>query len=109
MLVTQGQTKIENLLGTYFTKIAVGTNAADPALTDTTITNPVIKTVTSIDFTTPGYVTFNTTLAADDPAMTINEVGLMNDAGELCYRDVVSSTVKATGAVLAIQFKIKVQ
>lgn len=109
MLLNQGQTNIEQVLGSYFTKIAVGTNATASAPTDTVITNPVIKDVTSVDYSTPGYVTFNTTLTADDPAMTVNEVGLMNASGQLCYRNVVSSTVKATGAVLAIQFKIKAQ
>lgn len=113
MLLNAGQSNIEQLIGgnasgTPLVNIVVGTGTNAPAVTDTTITNPVIKAITSVDYSVPGYISFFTQLTASDPAMTVSEVGLMNSANVLMYRTLVTPVTKAAGGVLTIQYRIKV-
>ena len=114
MILAAGRTNVEKLLsgdaaGKKFVSIAVGTSDTAVSDTDTTITNAVVKAISTVDYLSDGYVQFNTTLEANDPAMVINEIGLINDAGTLCYRKVIASMNKVLGTTYAISYKIKVQ
>jgi flavin-binding protein dodecin len=113
MILTAGQTNVEKLLsgdaaGKKFISISVGTNGTPEASTDNAITNGVIKAIATIDYL-DGYVQFNTTLDAGDPAMQIQEIGLFNQDGILCYRKVVPPVNKIAGTTYALSYKIKVQ
>lgn len=114
MVLAAGRINVEKLLsgdiaGKKFTKIVVGTSGTPPADTDTTITNPVTKDIITVDYLPGGFVQFNTTLDAGDPAMVIQEIGLLNVDGVLCYRKVVPAINKIAGTTYAISYKIKVQ
>ena len=109
MLLNNGQTEIESLLAASFTRIAVGTSDTPPTAADTAITGAIVKDVTSTDTSTPGYLTFNTTVEAADAAITIKEVGLLKIDGTLMYRSVVTPVSKVVGQTLAVQYKIKIQ
>ena len=56
-----------------------------------------------------GFVQFNATLDAGDPAMTIHEMGILDDAGTLVYRQVINPIVKVSGVTYALSYQIKVQ
>jgi hypothetical protein len=113
MILTAGITNAEQLLagnpaGKKFVSIQVGTSGTPETPADTTITGAVTKAIATVDYLT-GYVQFNATLDAGDPAMTIQEIGLLNDAGTLCYRKVIPPVNKIAGTTYALSYKIKVQ
>ena len=114
MLLILGRTDVEKLIagnvdGKPFTQIVVGTSNTPVSESDSAITAPFAKDITTVDYFTDGHVQFNTLLEAGDPAMSIQEVGLLNSDGVLCYRKVVPTQNKIDGVTLAIQYKIKVQ
>lgn len=114
MILATGRTNAEKLLsgntdGKKFTKIVVGTSNTPVSDTDTTITGAVAKNISTVDYFDDGHVQFNATLESSDPAMTIQEIGLLNDANVLCYRKVIPSINKVSGTTYAISYKIKVQ
>jgi hypothetical protein len=114
MLLIAGRTDVEKLIagdvdGKPFTQIVVGTSSTAVAETDTALTGAFAKDITTVNYFTDGHVQFNTLLESADAAMTIQEVGLLNSDGVLCYRKVVPAISKVVGVTLAVQYKIKVQ
>jgi hypothetical protein len=114
MILAQGRTDVEKLIagdaaGKKFTQIVVGTSDAPVSDTDTAITSPVAKNITTVDYFATGHVQFNATLEAGDPAMVIREIGLLNEAGALMYRKVIPGVTKIAGTTYALSYKIKVQ
>ncbi|MBV7529046.1 hypothetical protein [Chitinophaga sp. sic0106] len=114
MLLLAGRTNVQKLLsgdaaGKKIAKIIVGTNSTPVSESDTTITNPFSKAVGTVDYLSSGYVQFNITLDAGDPAMLIQEVGLLSDDNVLCYRKVIPPVNKVAGATYSVSFRIKVQ
>lgn len=114
MIVATGRTNVEQLLsgnasGKKFAKIVVGTSNTPVSDTDTAITGPVAKDILSVDYLTDGHIQFNATLDAADPAMVIQEIGILNDVGTLCYRKVIPAVNKVAGTTYALTYKIKVQ
>lgn len=114
MLLQAGSTDVQKLMagdadGKKFAKIVVGTSDTPVSDTDSALTNPVIKDIESVNYFDDGHVQFNATLASGDPAMTVAEMGLMNDSGVLVYRKVVTPVNKVAGVTYSLQYKIKVQ
>lgn len=114
MLLTAGQTDVQKLLsgdpaGKKIAKIVVGTSNTPVSASDTTITGAFSKAIATVDYLPNGYVQFNITLDAADPAMLIQEIGLLNDDNVLCYRKVIPAVNKVAGATYAISYRIKVQ
>lgn len=111
MLLNQGKTKIETLLGGYLTKMAVGTGNAAVTGTETSLTEQKNVSVTScqVDYPSQGYVTFNATIDDSVSPMTIQEVGLVDINNNLCYRAVISAVTKVNGQSININYQIKVQ
>ena len=113
MILAAGQTNVEKLLsgdiaGKKFISISVGTSGTPEADTDVAITNPVVKAIATVDYL-DGYVQFNATLDAGDPAMQIQEIGVFNQDNVLCYRKVIPPVNKIAGTTYALSYKIKVE
>lgn len=114
MLLTAGNIDVRKLLGgdaagVPITQMVVGTSNAAVTGNETALTNPVIKTITTIDYTTAQVVLFITTLLASDPAMTIREMGLINANGVLVYRTVVPDKAKVAGLTYNLNYRILVK
>lgn len=95
--------------GKKFSKIVVGTSNAPVTGTETTLTGQLAKDIQSWNNLGNGFLIFNSTLDSGDPAMVIQEMGLLNDAGVLCYRVVISPVSKVVGVTFSINYKIRVQ
>jgi hypothetical protein len=113
MVLAAGKLNVEKLLsgdaaGKKFVSIVVGTNPAPPTDTDSAITGPLVKPILSVNYLS-GFIQFNSTLDATDPAMVIQEIGLLNEDGILCYRKVIPAVNKVAGTTYALAYKIKVQ
>jgi len=113
MVLAAGKLDVERLMsgdpaGKKFVSIVVGTSGTPPTEADTTITGSLVKSIISVNYLT-GFVQFNATLDAGDPAMVIQEIGLVNEDGVLCYRKVIPAVNKVAGTTYALAYKIKVQ
>jgi len=109
MVTSGGINAVAQSLGGLITKIAVGTSSAAVTGNESALANPVTKAVTSFDILPGGYIQFNAQLDAGDPAMNINEMGLLTASGELCYRQVITPVSKVAGVVYSLAYKIKIQ
>lgn len=109
MVTTGGINTVAQALAGVITQIAVGTSAMTVTGNETGLTNPVIKPVTSFNILPGGYLQFNAQLDASDAAMTVCEMGLLNAAGGLCYRQVITPVNKVAGVVYSLAYKIKIQ
>lgn len=114
MVLTAGITNIMALMdgdasGKKFASIAVGTSSAPVTGAETVLQNPVVKAIQTFNILAGGFIQFNTQLDAGDPAMVINEMGLINDSGVLCYRQVITPQNKVAGATYSLSYKIKIQ
>lgn len=114
MIVNAGIENVINLIsgitgGKKFAKIVVGTGSGPVTGTETALTGQLAKDVLTVNDLGNGYVQFNAQLAAGDPAMVIQEAGLLNEDGVLCYRQVVNPQNKVAGVTYAINYKIRVQ
>lgn len=114
MILNTGITNAINLLrgdatGKKIAKIAVGTGSADVTANDVSLTGQVAKDITSTTILAGGYLQFNAELDASDPAMLIQEMGLLNADGVLVYRQLITPTNKVAGATYSLNYKIRVQ
>jgi len=114
MVLNAGLLNVEQLIagdtaGSKFTQIAVGTSNSPVTGTETALTGQLAKNITSFNYLGNGLIVFNATLASTDPAMVIQEIGLLNSAGVLCYRQVISPVNKVAGVTYALGYQIKVQ
>lgn len=112
-VLNNGITNVQDLLsgevtGTKYMKIAVGTSDTPVDGTETALTGQLDKDIESFNVFAGGFIQFNATLAAGDPAMTIKEMGLVNDDGVLCHRVVVTPANKVDGVTYALSYKIKI-
>lgn len=98
-----------NVAGKKFAQICVGTSSAPVTGVETVLENQVAKAIQTFNNLGNGFIQFNTQLDAGDPAMVINEAGILNDAGVLCYRQVITPQNKVAGATYSISYKIKIQ
>jgi hypothetical protein len=112
MWLNGGKLNVANLLkgdpaGVQITDIAVGTSNTAVTPSDTAITGQVAKPITSAVFNpVTNKLTFSATLAGGDPAMTIQEMGLLNSNGDLVHRIVVSPKVKVAGLTYALTYEV---
>lgn len=94
MVVTVGKQSLASLLagagsGKEITKVAFGTNGAAPSLTDTSITNPFVKTVAAVSYPIAGQVQFDWVLdTAENNGIGIREFGLLSNDGTLFARKI---------------------
>lgn len=109
MVLDAGIEYIIGLLSTKFTKIAVGTGNSPVTGSETSLTNQVAKDIQTVDNQGDGYVQFNSELVGSDPAMQIQEMGLINENGQLMYRQVISPQNKVAGVTYSINYKIRIQ
>jgi len=109
MILNAGIGTVVDLISVKFTKVAVGTGSSPVTGSETALTNQLAKNVISVTDLGGGYVQFNAELAAGDPAMLIQEMGLVADDGTLCYRQVVTAQNKVAGVTYSINYKIRVQ
>ena len=107
MVTANGVAGIEGILAGYFTAIALGTNGSPVTGTETSLTGQVAKAVVTTNILAGGYIQFNAQIAATDAAMTVREMGLLNAAGVLCYRQVITPVTTVTGVVYSLGYKIK--
>lgn len=82
LIVDLGRTNLAELLGgdsvLVIEKIAVGTNGADPVLSDTAITGVFSKAVTATTYPAVGTVQFDWSIETSEAnGMTIREFGLL--------------------------------
>ncbi|SHN45956.1 hypothetical protein [Chitinophaga sp. CF418] len=114
MILNAGIPNVIDLLrgdaaGKKVAKLVVGTGNSPVTGTETSLTGQVAKDVLSTNLITGGYVQFNSELTAGDPAMVIQEMGLLNDAGVLIHRRVIAPMNKVAGVTYSINYKIRVQ
>jgi hypothetical protein len=114
MVLNAGIVNIMDLLagdagGKQFTQIVVGTSNAPVTGTETALTGQIAKNIASWNNLGNGFIIFNSTLDAGDPAMVIQEMGLLNQSGVLCYRVVISPVSKVLGVTFSINYKIRIQ
>lgn len=95
--------------GKKYASIAVGTSAAPVTGTETALQNQVTKAIQTFNDLGGGVIQFNTQLLAGDPEMVITEMGLVNDSGVLCYRQVITPQNKVAGGTYSLSYKIKIQ
>jgi len=114
LVVTLGRKNVARLLagdatGKKVSKIQVGTNSAAPALTDTGITNPFTKAITSVTFPSDNEVMFNWILEANEAnGMDICEFGLVNDDNLLFARKIRTPIQKVSPMVIVGTWKITI-
>lgn len=112
LVVSLGRTNVAKLLGgdvagLKISKIAVGTNGADPVLTDNALTDQFSKAITSVTYPESNTVQFNWELGeADANGLSIVEFGLLNDANVLFARKTRSAIVKTNLVRLVGSWKI---
>ena len=113
MLLDNGNINLRQLLegdpaGKPITHIAVGTSNTPVAATDTALTNAVVKLLVSATSQAGGKILFIAQLAANDPAATYQEMGLVNAAGVLCHRQLINPFTKVAGVVNNLNYEITV-
>ena len=100
LVVALGKTNIAKLIagdatGTKVNKVSFGTNATDPASTDTAIQNAFTKALDGYSYPAANQVMFTWSLASGEAnGMLITELGLITDAGTLFARKVRSAVTK---------------
>jgi hypothetical protein len=114
MVLTNGKTDVEKLLGgdvagLKVEKIGVGTSDTAVTAGDTALAGAVIKDVEDVNYLGGNVVEFRTTLDAGDPAMTIQEVGLLDVNNVLLFRKLVSPRIKSAGVSASVYYRVKVQ
>ena len=114
MVLNAGITNVIDLLqgnsdGKKFTHIVVGTGNAAVTGNETTLTGQLAKEILTVNNLGGGYIQFNSELTAGDPAMLIQEMGVLNEDGVLCYRQVITGQNKVAGVTYSINYKIRVQ
>lgn len=114
MVLNAGITNVINLLrgnssGKKFTKIVVGTGNAVVTGNESALTGQLAKDISTVDDLGGGFVQFNSELTAADPAMLISEMGILNEDGVLCYRQVITAQNKVAGVTYSLSYKIRVQ
>lgn len=95
--------------GKKFTQIVVGTSNTPITGLETALQNPVAKDIQTWNNLGGGFVQFNTQLDAGDPEMVIQEIGILDEVGTLCYRQVVTPQNKIAGVTYSVSYKIKIQ
>jgi hypothetical protein len=113
MILTAGKLNNEKLLagdvsGKKVAFIGVGTSNTAATAADTALTGAVIKAVTSVNYLANNVVQFNATLAAGDPAMTIEEIGLYNQDNVLIHRKVIPAKAKVAGVTYTLVYNVKI-
>jgi hypothetical protein len=114
MILENGKQNILKLLagdtaGKKITQIVVGTSSTPATTADTTITNPVAVNVSTIEYLAGDIERYTASLGASVPAMTIAEMGLLNEAGVLMHRKVLAPTFsKSAGLAYTLKYEIKV-
>lgn len=98
-----------DVAGKKFAQICVGTSDTPVTGAETVLENQVAKPILTFNDLGGGVIQFNAQLDAGDPAMVIKEMGILNDSGVLCYRQVITSQNKVAGATYSISYKIKIQ
>lgn len=110
LVVNLGKKNVSRLLGgdvtgKAITQIGIGTNGADTALTDTTLTNLFKKAITSVSYPDAQSVRFEFDILADEGnGITIRELGLFDSSDVLFARKVRAgeivkdSTVRIVGS-----------
>lgn len=92
LVVNVGRDNLAQLLGggsgTEVSQFSAGTNGADPLVTDTAITSPFTKAVTSVTYPATGQVAFNWSIEANEAnGLDIREFGLiLATSGDLFAR-----------------------
>lgn len=105
LVVTLGLQNIARLLGGHASgkkieNISLGTNATDPALTDTAITAPFSKALSGVTYPETNSVMFAFDIDnAEANGMTIREFGLTNSDSVLCARKVRTGEIIKTSAI----------
>jgi hypothetical protein len=114
MILTAGKLNVERLLGgdgaaAPIVTISAGTNGTAATADDTSITNAVDCTVTTVEYLPGNIERFTALLGSSVPAFTIREIGLKLGDGTLVHRKVLSpSFAKASGLSYTLQYEIKV-
>jgi hypothetical protein len=109
MVTSGGIATVEQLLAQGIAQIVVGISSATVTGNETGLTNPLAKPVTSFNLLPGGFLQFNAQIDATDPAMNICEMGLLNSAGVLCYRQVITPVNTVTGVIYSLAYKIRIQ
>ncbi|MCO5238878.1 MAG: hypothetical protein M9904_02375 [Chitinophagaceae bacterium] len=114
LVVTLGKTNAAKLLGGHadgkkVSKIAVGTNPADPTVSDTSITGMYSKAIDGASYPDANSVQFNWSLDnAEANGMSIVEFGLLNDSNALFARKVRTAITKTSAVRLVGTWKITI-
>lgn len=114
MLLDFGKLNVERLIGgdtagKKAAKIVIGTSDTPVTSSDSTITGAVSRDIDNVTYPSPGIIQLSATFLDSDPAMTVKEVGLLNESNVLIHRKVVTETVKSAGIALIVNYRIKVQ
>ncbi len=100
LVVNSGLTLMSHLIAgdvTPVTKIGFGTSGQAAVNTDTSLTNPVIKDISSSNYPQPGHVQFNWTLDESEAnGMNIFEFGLFTAGNTLFSRKVREQAIVKT-------------
>lgn len=114
MVLNNGKLNYERLAagdasGKALTHLVVGTSNTPEQPTDTAITAPLQKAITSVQYMPGNIVKLIAQIDAADPAMNIWEIGVLNADGVLCHRKVYGSVKsKVAGLAYTITYSIKV-
>lgn len=100
---------VSGVEGAVITKIGVGTNGTPPTVKDTTLANPFITDIRSVEYPTDNVVRFNFTIPYFSPAngMNISEYGLMTKDGRLFARRVREGVAKTPFLMILGEWEIK--
>lgn len=94
-------------VGKPITSIVLGTGNAPVTGLETALTGQIAKTILSYNYLGGGYLQYNAQIDAGDAAIQIQEMGLINSAGVLCYRVLVTPVQTVSGIVYSLGYKIK--
>lgn len=115
LVVTLGRENVAKLLagdpdGAAITKVQLGTDDTPPALTDTAITNPFTKALSSVSFPSQNEVEFGFVINSNEAnGMTISEFGLLNDNNILFARKTRTPIAKVAPMVIVGAWRIVIQ
>lgn len=114
LVVDLGKLNVCQLLGgdtdgKKLSKISVGTNSTPPAAGDTTITGAFTKAIESVAYVGNNIVQFNYSIDGTEAnGITIQEAGLLNDAGVLFARKQREPIVKTSAIALRGVWEIQI-
>ncbi len=112
LVLTAGHKNIANLLGgdpsgKAITKIGLGVNGTQAQLTDTALSNPFIKQISSVSYPEANSIKFDWAIDASEAnGMTVREFGLLNENDVLCSRKARTDIVKTPAVRLVGTWKI---